>query len=70
MKSRIFDFFTYTIISCIIVVLVYSLTSLPALPQVRVSHSTGECVEVINYDKRFNYTCETLPGRYEHVWVQ
>ena len=46
------------------------LSSVASRPDVHVSHSTGECVEVINYDERFNYTCETLPEKYNHIWVK
>jgi hypothetical protein len=41
-----------------------------SLPEAHFSNSTGECVEVINHDERFNFTCETLPDKYTHVWVQ
>lgn len=40
------------------------------IPEVQMSHSTGECVKVINYKERDNYTCENLPSRYNHVWVK
>ena len=40
------------------------------MPDVHVSNATGECVKVINYDQRFDYTCENYPEKYNHVWVQ
>ena len=40
------------------------------MPDVWFSYSTDECVKVINYDERFNYTCENYPSKYNHVWVQ
>lgn len=40
------------------------------MPDVHVSNTTGECVKVINYDQRFDYTCENYPQKYNHVWVQ
>ena len=46
------------------------LDSVVNMPDVHVSNSTGECVKVINYDDRFDYTCQTLPEKYNHVWVQ
>lgn len=46
------------------------LVSAMNMPDVYVSHSTNECVEVINYDSRFDYTCENLPDKYNHVWVE
>ena len=38
-------------------------------PDVHISHSTNECVKVINYGDT-NYTCDNLPSKYNHVWVQ
>ena len=46
--------------------LMYSLN----LPEVQMSHSTGECVKVINYDESDKYTCDDLPKKYHHVWVK
>ena len=37
-------------------------------PDVYVSYSTNECVKVDNYGT--DYSCENLPSRYNHVWVQ
>lgn len=39
-------------------------------PDVLVSNSSGECVDVFNYDEEDAYTCENLPERYNHIWVQ
>lgn len=36
-------------------------------PEVRFSYSTGECVEVLYSE---HHTCENLPKRYHHVWVE
>lgn len=44
--------------------------SLANMPDVHISNTTGECVKVINYDERFDYTCENYPSKYNHVWVQ
>lgn len=40
------------------------------IPEVHTSNSTGECVTVINYKAGDSYTCENLPPKYSHVWVQ
>jgi len=40
------------------------------MPDVHMSNSTGECVEVINYHPDDAYTCDNLPERYNHVWVK
>jgi hypothetical protein len=41
---------------------------------VLVSHSTGACVSVENYDgilfSAGEYNCENLPPKYTHVWVK
>jgi hypothetical protein len=41
---------------------------------VMVSHSTGACVSVENYDgilfKAGEYNCENLPPKYTHIWVK
>jgi len=40
------------------------------IPDVHTSNSTGECVTVINYDEDDQFSCENLPPKYNHVWVQ
>jgi hypothetical protein len=40
------------------------------LPDVHVSYSTDECVKVINYAEGDNYSCENMPSKFNHVWVQ
>lgn len=63
---------TYTIVFVILVGIgfFYVLDSVANMPDVHISHSTGECVEVINYDERFDYTCKNLPSKYNHIWVK
>tara|TARA_B100000929_G_scaffold290599_1_gene284956 strand:+ start:91703 stop:91906 length:204 start_codon:yes stop_codon:yes gene_type:complete len=39
-------------------------------PTVKISHSSGECVEVINYTKETRFSCDNLPEKYDHVWVK
>lgn len=39
-------------------------------PDVHISHSTGECVKVLNYAEDDQYTCEDLPSKYNKVWVK
>lgn len=41
-----------------------------SMPEVQMSHSTGECVKVINYTEDTKYSCENMPSKYHHVWVQ
>lgn len=48
----------------------YAINSGSLMPDVYVSHSSGDCVEVVNYDERFEYTCENYPSKYNHIWIQ
>lgn len=41
-----------------------------SLPDVHFSYSSQSCVEVINYKENQNYTCENLPQRYNHIWIE
>lgn len=40
-----------------------------ALPDVWFSYSTNECVKVINYTDE-TFSCENLPTKFHHVWVE
>lgn len=40
-----------------------------ALPDVHFSYATQQCVEVINYADT-NFSCENMPEKFYHVWVQ
>ena len=52
------------------VVLDYSL----GIPSAKFSYSTNECVEVENYPTVLfgttTYSCENMPAKFNHVWVQ
>lgn len=50
--------------------LTYAFLSMLSIPDVHVSYSTNECVEVLNYKEGDRYSCENLPSRYNHVWVK
>ena len=39
------------------------------IPDVHVSYSTNDCVEVVNWSDT-NYSCENMPKKYNHVWVK
>jgi hypothetical protein len=39
-------------------------------PDVWFSYSTDECVKVINYVEGENYSCENMPSKFNHVWVE
>lgn len=57
------------IVISIPLLLAFAFDSALNLPDVHVSHSTGECVEVINYSDT-DYTCDNYPEKYNHVWVK
>jgi len=48
----------------------YAMLSAAELPDVWFSHSTGECVKVLNYVETDQYSCENLPEKFYHVWVE
>lgn len=41
-----------------------------SIPDVWFSYSTDECVQVINYVEGENYSCENMPSKFNHVWVE
>jgi len=47
---------------------VIGVNSAMSIPDMMVSHSTGECVSVINYADT-DYSCENQPQKYNHIWV-
>lgn len=49
--------------------LVFAIDQTAAQPDVHVSYSTGECVKVVNYTDE-TFACESLPTKFNHVWVQ
>ena len=49
--------------------LAYAISTNAALPDVHFDYASNKCVEVVNYDERFNYTCENYPSKFHHVWV-
>ena len=53
-----------------LVAMFFALTTSLDIPDVYVSHSTDECVTVINYTDEDTYSCENMPERYNHVWVK
>jgi len=48
--------------------LAYGLITAAEMPDVHVSYSSGQCVEVVNYGT--DYTCDNLPTRFHHMWVE
>ena len=62
----------YTAISIFIIslVFVFGVSVYASTPDVWVSHSTNECVKVINYTDEATYSCENMPTNYNKVWVK
>jgi hypothetical protein len=48
----------------------YAFNFAATLPDVKVSYSTDQCVEVINYSDDDKYSCENLPTKFNHIWVE
>ena len=40
-----------------------------SIPDVHYSYSTSECVKVLNYAEGDKYSCENLPTKFNHVWI-
>ena len=49
--------------------IVNSFLNMLEMPDVHFSYSSGECVRVLNYTDEV-FTCENLPERFHHVWVE
>ena len=63
--------FTTILATTATVVLFYALLdNMLSIPDVHFSYSTDECVKVLNYTEGDNYSCENLPSKFNHVWVQ
>ena len=61
----------YTLISGICIAGLWAaLDAALSLPDVQYSYKTNECITVLNYADSDNYSCENLPSKFNHVWVQ
>jgi len=61
--------FTIALCAPLFGMLGYVIAETTAMPDVHVSYSTGECVKVVNYADT-NYSCESYPSKFNHVWVK
>ena len=45
-----------------------------SIPTVKMSHTDNTCIEVLNYPSTLfgttDYSCESMPTKFNHVWVQ
>ena len=53
-----------------LVAIFFALTTSLDIPDVLISHSTNECVSVINYTDEDTYSCENMPTKYNKIWVK
>lgn len=59
------------VVACFMVgAVIFAMLNSAAIPDVHVSYSTNECVKVLNYVEGDNYSCENMPSKFNHVWVQ
>lgn len=63
-------FLQIAFVAVLLVFLGYIVTEGLSIPDVKVSYSTDKCVEVINYVEGDNYSCDNMPTKFNHVWVQ
>lgn len=71
MKKLVYDVISYAIVFGMLGTIAYfMMEDAMSIPDVHKSNSTGECVEVINWDPEDNYTCEELPSKYNLIWVK
>ncbi len=70
MDRKVVDYtISYLLVGGLFILLIYMMMFMTAIPDVHISHSTGECVKVINYAGS-EWTCDNLPSKYTHIWVQ
>lgn len=68
--KKYFDYaVSILIVSTMFLGILYAMLWSAKLPDVHVSYTTKQCVEVINYGDT-EYTCDNYPKKYNHIWVQ
>ena len=70
MSKTTSDLLAVVLVGIITFIFAYTLIHAMTLPDVWFSYSTGECVNVLNYKENDMYSCENLPEKFNHVWVQ
>ena len=60
---------TGIVLTSVIAVAAYAGNSILSMPDAYFSYATNECVKVINYTDEI-FACETLPSKFNHVWVK
>lgn len=59
-----------TIMFCFLVAFYHLIDWYFGLPIVKESYTTGYCVEVINFREEDKYSCENMPVKFHHIWVE
>lgn len=70
MSKTTSDLIAVVLVGIITFIFVYTFLQVMMLPDVWFSYSTDECVKVLNYRETDTYSCENLPEKFNHVWVQ
>lgn len=60
------------VVAAVLIFVVYAdaMSNVLDMPDVHVSNSSQQCVNVINYAPEDDYSCENLPEIYNQVWVK
>jgi len=66
MKTKIFT--TALVVAGFVAVGAVALNAM-MIPDVYVSYSSNECVKVVNHTDTV-YGCDSLPKKYNHIWVE
>jgi hypothetical protein len=69
-RNTVYDLVSIVLITILFVAIILMLSAATSIPDVHVSHSTNECVQVLNYSEDDSYSCENMPTKYNKVWVQ
>ena len=49
---------------------VYAFNYAIMIPDVYFSYSKDQCIQVVNYSLEDKYSCENLPTKFNHIWVE
>ncbi len=67
-RSNLYSAISVLIVVSLFVFIAYAMAFATTLPDVYFSYATGECVKVVNYGTE--YTCDTLPTKFIHIWAE
>ena len=58
------------VIVSVLIALLFILGDAMDTPDVMISNSTGECINVLNYKEDDKYSCTDMPSKYNMIWVK